>query len=113
MTDKKPVSELSVQDLALVVARHEYPDSRVIVDDEDSEVIVLVDSAFGRMRIIFDLNWRIIGLLWEREFDNIKKCFIGKFGVISGPAFVANASRSPESMARALASMWHPEGVSP
>jgi len=97
---KTPVSELNLQQLTLVIARHLYPWTKVNGDDKN-----------------FKLDWQTMGPLWERENENYRQ---SRWAIDSGRVVQGDfgalidcfaASKSPESIGRALLTMRYPEGI--
>jgi hypothetical protein len=112
----KPVSELSLQELALVLARHEYPNTEFRTVTYKGQFYV----CFNDGRRSFSINWPDIGPLWERENGNYylylcKKAALETVDKLEQTmiAFrrVAIDSGKPESIARALVGMWYPTGI--
>ena len=108
----KKIIDLTLQELTLVVARHEYPDI-IWQLDEDTEHLCLYShiESWGRTDYkYFRIDWQTIGPIWEREADNLWKYFHAR-GLASINRTMYQISKSPESICRALVEMWYPKGI--
>lgn len=91
-------SDLNLQQLALVVARHERPDKPWEI--RNGKTIYLEEHNHQYYETSFRINWNTIGPIWERDCGNIAFFSFER---------AYYASKSPESIARALVDMWYPE----
>lgn len=97
----KKSSELTPQELALVVARHEDLRPHAI-----QELMTMLGGQRNNCQA-----WSVIGPIWEREADKFSAFRCNAYGTVRGFAMCFVAVKSPESICRALVDMWHPNGV--
>lgn len=117
---KTPVSQLNTQQLCLALARHLYPASQV---DLQYGTVSVYNGGDSYLVDDFQLDWQTCGPLWEAEADNWLKHWLHKGGFDYGDGEEElevfsdvhqdgfHASKTPESIARAILAMKYPEGV--